>query len=217
MILQLFDDMSQCTEAEAQRLLPMVSAQRREQALRFKHLFGQYTCLKSYEMLKQCVEEAISDASENSELKQRLLQWNGSFVYNEHGKPYMQDTETGKAIEMVDFSISHCKQGIAVVLDSHPIGVDIESFRQYSESLLQKTMNEKEIGEIHSAANPDIAFIRLWTQKEALLKMLGTGIVDELPDVLNMLPQHPSWQMQTVVNEVKGYAYSATSNLQPAT
>ena len=208
MILQLFDDMSQCTEAEVQRLLPLVSVQRREQALRFKHLFGQYTCLKSYEMLKQCVEEAISDTSEESEMKRRLLHWNGLFVYNEHGKPFMQDARTGKIIEAVDFSISHCKEGVAVALNSHPIGVDIESFRQYTESLLRKTMNEKEIEEIQSAAKPDIAFIRLWTQKEALLKMLGTGIVDELPDVLNQLPQHPSWQMQTVVNEAKGYAYS---------
>ena len=208
MILQLFDDISQCTEAEVQRLLPLVSGQRREQALRFKHLFGQYTCLKSYEMLKECVEEAISAVSEESEFRQCLLQWNGSFVYNEHGKPFMQDANTGKTIEGVDFSISHCKQGIAVVLDSMPVGVDIESFRQYSESLLRKTMNESEISKILNSANPSIEFIRLWTQKEALLKMLGTGIVDELPDVLNQLPQHPSWQMQTVVNEAKGYAYS---------
>ena len=213
MRLQLFDTMSQCTEAEVQRLLPLVSVQRREQALRYKHLFGQYTCLKSYEMLKQSVEEAISDISEESEFKQRLLQWNGSFVYNEHGKPFVQDAHTGKTIEGVDFSISHCKQGIAVALDSHPIGVDIESFRQYSDSLLQKTMNEREIFVILNSSDPSVEFTRLWTRKEALVKMLGTGIVDELPDVLNQLPQHPSWQMQTVVNEAKGYAYSVTCNL----
>ena len=212
MILQLFDDMSQCTEAEVQRLLPLVSVQRRKQALRFKHLFGQYTCLKSYEMLKQCVEEAISDVSEESDFKQCLLQWNGSFVYNEHGKPFMQDSHTGKAIEAVDFSISHCKEGIAVALDNHPIGVDIESFREFSDSLLQKTMNEEEISSIRTANDPSIVFIRLWTQKEALLKMLGTGIVDELPDVLDWLPQHPSCQMRTVVSEAKGYAYSVIVN-----
>lgn len=204
----LFDDMSQCSDTEVRHLLPLVSAQRREQALRFKHLFGQYACLKSYEMLKQCVEEAISDVSEETEFKHRLQEWNGLFVYNEHGKPFMQDAHTGKAIEAVDFSISHCKEGIAVALDNHPIGVDIESFRQYTESLLQKTMNEQEILLIKNAIDPSVEFIRLWTQKEALLKMLGTGIVDELPDVLEWLPQHPSCQMRTVVNEAKGYAYS---------
>ena len=53
MLYQIFDDMTQCSEQEVARLLPLVSAQRREQALRFTHLFGQYCCLKSYEMLQQ--------------------------------------------------------------------------------------------------------------------------------------------------------------------
>ena len=53
--LTLFDDMSQCTDAEVERLLPLVSAQRREVALRFKFTFGRFTCLKSYVMLQQLV------------------------------------------------------------------------------------------------------------------------------------------------------------------
>ena len=42
MIYRIFDDMEQCTAEEVARLLPLVSDQRREQALRFSHLFGQY-------------------------------------------------------------------------------------------------------------------------------------------------------------------------------
>ena len=205
MILKLFDNMSQCTETEVQRLLLMVSAQRREQALRFRFLLGRFSCLKSYEMLKQCVEEVISDVSEESEFKQRLLQWNGSFVYNEHGKPMMQDAKTGEAISGVDFSISHCKQGIAVVLDSQPIGVDIESFRTPSDSLLRKTMNEQEIIRIKDAANPSVEFIRFWTQKEALVKMSGTGLVDELPELLAASEVFASASVKTLVNEERQY------------
>ena len=202
----LFDDMSQCTDAEVQRLLPLVSAQRRENALRFKHLFGRFTCLKSYEMLQQLVTEVLAEKQEGREKYGDLQDWNGDFVFNEHGKPFLQSRRSGERIEGVDFSISHCKEGIAVAIAPHPIGVDIESFRQYSESLLKKTMNEQEILLIQQSAEPSVEFIKLWTKKEALLKMRGTGIVDELPEVL--CSQNPSWHVETKVNADKGYAYS---------
>ena len=210
MRLQLFDDMSQCTEAEVQRLLPLVSEQRREQALRFRHLFGQYTCLKSYEMLKQSVEGVISDISEESDLKKRLLQWNGSFVYNEHGKPFMQDAKTSEAITGVDFSISHCKEGIVVVLAPQPVGVDIECYRHAEDSLLKKTMSDKEIMMIKASFNPAREFACFWTAKEALLKLKGTGIVDELPQVLSGLYQAP-YTIKVHDNVDKGYVYTVIS------
>ena len=206
MIFTLFEDMTQCTEAEVQRLLPLVSAQRRENALRFKHLFGRFTCLKSYEMLQQLVKDVLAEKQEERVKYGDLQDWNGNFVFNEHGKPFLQNERNGGRIENVDFSISHCKEGIAVAIAPHPIGVDIESFRQYSESLLRKTMNEKEILLIQQSSDPSVEFIKLWTKKEALLKMQGTGIVDELPEVLRF--QNPSWHVETKVNVDKGYAYS---------
>ena len=57
----LFDDMSQCTDAEVERLLPLVSAQRREVALRYRFTFGRFTCLKSYVMLQQLVQETLAE------------------------------------------------------------------------------------------------------------------------------------------------------------
>ena len=206
MIFTLFEDMTQCTEAEVQRLLPLVSAQRRENALRFKHLFGRFTCLKSYEMLQQLVKDVLAEKQEERVKYGDLQDWNGNYVFNEHGKPFLQNERNGGRIENVDFSISHCKEGIAVAIAPHPIGVDIESFRQYSESLLRKTMNEKEILLIQQSSDPSVEFIKLWTKKEALLKMQGTGIVDELPEVLRF--QNPSWHVETKVNVDKGYAYS---------
>lgn len=206
MLFTLFDDMTQCTEAEVQRLLPLVSPQRREQALRYKHLFGRFTCLKSYEMLRQLVQDVLNGKDEECSKYGSLLDWNACFVYNEHDKPFMQSRRNGERIEKLDFSISHCKEGIAVAIAPHPIGVDIESFRQYSESLLKKTMNEQEIMLIQQADEPSVEFIKLWTKKEALLKMQGTGIIDELPEVL--CSQNTTCHIETQVNTDKGYAYS---------
>ena len=138
--------MEQCTEAEVQRMLPLVSAQRREQALRFKHTLGRFCCLKSWLML---------DAMNIGEME---------FLYNEHGKPYIEGGPF--------FSISHCKEAIAVAIDDQPVGIDVEAIRNVDQDLILRTMNEEEQQQIHS--NRD--FTRLWTQKEAILKMEGTGI-----------------------------------------
>ena len=211
MKISLFDDMSQCTEAEVKRLLPLVSEQRREQALRFKHLFGQFACLKSYVMLKQCVSDVMADDVENELFKSDLMGWNGLFVYNEHGKPFMQDINTGMEIKGVDFSISHCQKGIVVVLASQAVGIDIECYRHAEDSLLKKTMNDLEIMGIKASNNPAREFAFYWTAKEALLKLKGTGIVDELPQVLSGLYQAP-YTIKVHDGVDKGYVYTVISS-----
>ena len=46
-------------------------------------------------------------------------------------------------------------------------------------------MNEREQAQIAAAERPEVVFTRLWTQKEAYLKYLGTGIIDDLHHVLD--------------------------------
>ena len=166
MLYQIFDDMTQCSEQEVARLLPLVSAQRREQALRFTHLFGQYCCLKSYEMLQQLLASAPY-----------TLHSTPTFLYNEYGAPSIKNGPY--------FSISHCKSGIAVAVSKQPIGIDIETVRPLKVDLVKKTMNPLEQEAILSAPQPDWAFTRLWTRKEAFLKMKGTGIISDLHEVLS--------------------------------
>ena len=166
MLYQIFDDMTQCSEQEVARLLPLVSAQRREQALRFTHLFGQYCCLKSYEMLLQLLASAPY-----------TLHSTPTFLYNEYGAPSIKNGPY--------FSISHCKSGIAVAVSNQPIGIDIETVRPLKVDLVKKTMNPLEQEAILSAPQPDWAFTRLWTRKEAFLKMKGTGIISDLHEVLS--------------------------------
>ncbi len=168
MRVMIFDRMEECTETEVQRLLPQVSAQRREQALRFKHTLGQFCCLKSWLML---------NAMHIGEME---------FLYNEHGKPYIEGGPF--------FSISHCKEGIAVAIDDQPVGIDIEAIRNVDQDLILRTMNEEEQRQIHS--NRD--FTRLWTQKEAILKMEGTGITSfEQLQGLSI----PDYRIQTIEKE----------------
>ena len=165
MLYRIFDDMTQCSEQEIARLLPIVSPQRREQALRYTHTFGQFCCLKSYEMLTVLLASTPY-----------TLHPTPSFLYNEYGAPYLENGPY--------FSISHCKQGIAVAVSETPIGIDIEAIRPFNEGLVRKTMNDVEQTHILSSLNPEIEFIRLWTRKEAYVKMQGIGIIADMHDIL---------------------------------
>ena len=177
MLYRIFDDMTQCSEQEVARLLPLVSAQRREQALRYKHTFGQYCCLQSYKMLCELLAEW-------SRVHQLPINQQPIFLYNDYGAPYIEGGP--------HFSISHCKRGIAVAVSEKPIGIDIESIRSFKPELMRKTMNEDEQLRITSSAIPEVEFIRFWTQKEALLKLQGTGIISDLHHVLTHA-QDVSW------------------------
>ena len=200
----IFDDMTQCNEQEIARLLPLVSDQRREQALGYKHLFGQFCCLKSYELLMQLLASSgfrTPDAGFSTPDTGHRTTDTGFplFLYNEHGAPHL---EHGPC-----FSISHCKHAIAVAISEKPIGIDIEHIRAAKPELVERTMNEQEQNEIWAAASPDIAFTRLWTQKEAVLKIQGTGILS-IDGMKNTLVALEHVDLQTKVHIDKQYAYT---------
>lgn len=180
----IFDDMNECREEKVQRMLPLVSAQRREQALRHKHTFGQFCCLKSWLMLYDLLDERM---------KELMNEW----TYNEYGKPSFTPSLLHSFTPY--FSISHCKQGIAVAIDDQPIGIDIEAIRHADESLIARTMNEEE-----RVGMDDRKFTRLWTQKEAIVKAQGTGIqsFEQLQTILD----NGHWTLDTF--EKENYIYS---------
>ena len=177
----VFGDMNQCTEQEVQRMLPLVSEQRRQQALKYKHTFGQFCCLKSWLMLYELMDERM---------KGLMDEWS----YNEHGKPFLEGGPY--------FSISHCKTAIAVAIDDQPIGIDIESIRQADEDLIERVMNEQERLAISELGMRE--FTRLWTQKEAILKREGTGI--QSFEQLQSIIDNRESNIETIENE--NYIYS---------
>ena len=191
MKVKIFDHMEECTEEEVLRLLPLVSEQRREQALRYKHTFGRYCCLKSWLMLYDLIGEGLP------------VTGYGEWSYNEHGKPYIKGGPY--------FSISHCKEGIAVAVNDQPIGIDIEAIRHAEQDLIERTMNADERLAISDERDRDRVFTRLWTQKEAVVKMLGTGIesFEQLQHILSGSRDHETpWPHKIETIEKENYIYS---------
>ena len=163
-----------------------ISVQRREQALKFKYELGKRLCVLAYQLLKRGLAEVYG------------IRENPVFEYNEHGKPMIVGHPE------IFFNLSHCKEAAICVVSDQPVGVDVESVRSFSESLVRYTMNEAEVKEIESAEDQAVAFIRLWTMKESALKLIGTGISNELKQVL----QQENLQFQTFVDTQRRFVYS---------
>ena len=166
--------------------LAELSDQRREQALKFKHEQGQRLCVLAYQLLKQGLREVYGIGE------------NPLFDYNEHGKPMIIGHPE------IFFNLSHCKQAVLCAISDEPVGVDVESVRSFNESLVHYTMNDDEIREIESADDRAVAFIRLWTMKEAALKLIGTGISKDMKQVL----RQKGLSFETFIEPQQRFVYS---------
>ncbi|MBP3789945.1 MAG: 4'-phosphopantetheinyl transferase superfamily protein [Prevotella sp.] len=167
--------------------LQQLSAQRREQALRFRYELGQRTCALAYLLLKRALS------------KEYGITENPVFEYGEHGKPAIVGHPE------IFFNLSHCREAVACAVSDRPVGIDVESIRSFKESLVRFTMNEQEVERIMAAERPEVAFIRLWTMKEARLKLTGEGISNDLKQVLS---ENDAKRYTTVECLQRGYIYT---------
>lgn len=160
------DNLSDITPSELDSAIASLPSWRREQALRFKHEQGRKECAFSYLLLCRALKEQYD------------LDVQPSFFYGEHGKPVLE------GYPHIHFNLSHCKSAIACAVSDAEVGIDIEGVGRYKESLARYSMSDAEMQHIVSASNPDHAFTSLWTQKEAVFKLTGSGINDNIKDLL---------------------------------
>ncbi len=184
----------QTMQAVVANLLPLVPFARRDKALRYKHLHGQYTCLRTWQLLHSLLIE-------HAWLPADFPLADLTYTEDAHGKPWLSIAPShGKLSEgsshdkpsvgssPLYFSLSHTKTALAVAIARFPIGIDIETIisdRRLDQTFLDHTMSLAEQTAIRAAADPCLAFTELWTRKEALFKALGTGIeMASLPSLL---------------------------------
>lgn len=165
---------------ELEKLINSLPEWRKEEALKFKRPQGRKENAMAYDLLRQ------------------MLGYEPYFEYGAHGKPY---SEEGKKF----FNIAHCKNAIGVIIGDKEVGIDVESMGRYKPGLADFAMSDAELKEIEKGG--DRAFTLLWTKKEALLKLTGEGIVDDLKNVLT------SDRMDNVImisgyDDEKQYAWS---------
>ena len=91
--------------------------------------------------------------------------------HDDKGAPYLPDHPD------LCVSISHCRTAVAVAVSPEcRVGIDVECRRRIGDGLMERVCSDGEQAAVRSEEDPVMAFLQLWTRKEAVLKMRGTGI-----------------------------------------
>ncbi|WOD38091.1 4'-phosphopantetheinyl transferase family protein [Nodosilinea sp. E11] len=114
------------------------------------------------------------------------------FVYGPRGKPALTPIKPGGTVPQFNLSHSGHRLLIAVSLADcvTAVGVDVEALRSVSHlpALCRRYLTPTEAKTVLALAPPlaDHRFLRYWTGKEACLKALGLGIVDDAMHTLEL-------------------------------
>lgn len=146
------------------RLLPL---QRQEAALRHTNPNSRRESVLAYKELCRGLQEEYGISAPPL------------FDFTPAGKPLLAD------YPHIHFSLSHCRKAVGCLIGTQPCGLDIETIRPLKPDLVRHTMNADECAFVFGHPKPEIAFIRLWTRKEAVLKLRGTGIAGNLHEALS--------------------------------
>ncbi len=140
---------------------------RKDGMLRYKFLKGKIQNGLAYLLLVHALKE------------EGVFEEMPEFCYNEHGKPYLKNYNGWY------FNFSHCRIAVCCVLSREEVGVDIEEVKDYKESLAAYICNEVEIKALDDSDDIKDEFYKLWTRKEAVFKLKGSGITKEIKGILN--------------------------------
>lgn len=92
----------------------------------------------------------------------------GEFSVNEFGKPVSNK---------IHFNLSHCSGVVVIgISENREIGVDVEVVKSVDQDLVKYVSNDEEYQYIKN----EYDFISIWTNKESLVKCLGTGIKNKI-------------------------------------
>ncbi len=157
-------------------LLPLLPAWRQREALAFRKEERQRECVLSFALLMWALRK---DYGISEEIE---------FRYTEHGKPLLCHHPN------IFFNMSHCREAVAVIAGGTPVGIDVERRGRYKASLAQEVLSPEELSVVNSSQNRDLAFTRLWTRKEAVVKLTGQGVGIRMRNVIS---DHPEITLRT--------------------
>lgn len=113
---------------------------------------------------------SIFDKYKCEEVKKERIA--STILKNKFVKEYYVD-EKGKPLsDHIYFNVSHSKGMVALAMDEHPIGLDIELIRETNDDLKRYISNDEEFAFIKD----DKSFFEIWTSKESLSKCVGEGL-----------------------------------------
>lgn len=142
------------------------------------------------EILKTLPDIRVEKINKLQNNKEKILSYGASLLINKYvldgdksqysvdsnGKPY---SNTG-----LKFSLSHSDNLVILAVSENEVGCDIQkhSVRNF-ERMAKFVFHKNEIELLNSAENKDDIFFKIWTKKEAFLKLIGTGFTRNATEI----------------------------------
>ncbi len=191
-MIYIFEDMDRFDDTRYAYALKGLSAQRLEYIDRFRRPDSRRLSVISYLLLSYGLrlEYNIDEPQD--------------FTYSGKGKPYLKNHGG------IFFSMSHCKNGVCCAVSDSEVGIDIESIKNIRPAIVRKVCSDEERTAVESSSAPDREFIRLWTMKEAYLKLTGAGIGTDMRVITQKIPECG----HMLCLEREGYILSCTQSLK---
>lgn len=162
----IYDDIARYSDEKVNSLMKELPKWRHEKALLIRHPQVRKENVLSFLLLRKVL---LKKYGIDSEIK---------FSYSKHGKPFLEDYPE------IFFNISHCRKGVACVVGNSPVGIDIERRGRFNKKLALDVLSDNEYNNVSSSDDIDLEFTILWTKKEAVLKLLGIGVGNDMKSVL---------------------------------
>jgi len=111
----------------------------------------------AYGLLKKCALKCGFDVSDFE------------IIRNEHGKPYLKNSE-------FFFNISHSDDFVCLVISDREVGIDTQRVGDVNPDVVKRFLKKESLGELENTY--------LWTDYEAIGKYFGVGI----PHSIELVP-----------------------------
>lgn len=153
-MIYFFDDYENFS---VEKFLSFLSESRQKKFEKLKRKKDRDNCVAAYLLLRTALKERGIESFE--------------IVVGENGKPFLKDND-------LFFNVSHCAEGIAVVTDTAPIGIDAQEIGGFNEKVAKRFFSDGENKKIHVSPNKAEAFTRIWTLKESAIKCDGKSLAN---------------------------------------
>lgn len=161
----LCNDLTKYDEPSLQRLFDSMPSERQQAYGQINNPQQRRNSMVAYDLLVQLLKA------------EGIFTVMPTFSIGRYGKPAMNEYPN------MEFNLSHCRGGVAVALHNAPIGIDVECRRRVNDSLMTKVCNCNELSSLATSNDKELDFIRIWTRKEAYVKMTGKGIRCDLSQI----------------------------------
>ena len=152
-------DIKELTTAQFEKAFGKMSGKRQERCLRYKFIEDRRRMAFGEELLRELICE--------------VYKVSGTEITVENlpsGKPVAYTG--GKEIFV---SVTHSGDFVAVAVSDTSVGIDLEVKKELKPSVF-KALSKEEFDFVEKTKDKNHGFLRIWTAKEAYLKMTGEGL-----------------------------------------